>query len=128
MPLEVSVTGKEGGTYTISAQGSIDSSTYSILENQVEAVLAPCAKVIIFDMEGVSYISSMGVGVILKAKKYMEENGGNIILIKLAPQVKMVFDIIKALPEQTIFTSMEEADAYLAAIQRSEINKRKPAI
>ena len=39
-------------------------------------------------------------------------------MVNLQPQIKKVFDIVKALPEQQIFTSIEEMDNYLKEIQR----------
>jgi anti-anti-sigma factor len=123
MSLEVSVNKKEEGIFRVTCFGSIDTATYQILDKELSPILVPETKVIIFNMEGVSYISSMGLGVIFKAKKILEENKGRLIMANLQPQVKSVFDIIKALPSQAIFTSMEEADAYLTAIQKREMEK-----
>ncbi len=77
-------------------------------------------------MEAVTYISSMGLNVMLKAKKYVEKNGGIFIITNLQPQVKKVFEIVAALPSLKVFASMEEADNYLAEIQRKEIERRGP--
>jgi anti-anti-sigma regulatory factor len=54
----------------------------------------------------------------LKAKKALKKNEGKVILVHLQPQVKKVFDIIKALPTMTVFTSIEELDDYLDKMQR----------
>ena len=128
MSLNVSVKQKEPGVFTVFCSGSLDTNTYSILENEVNQILDSSTKVIIFNMEGGTYISSMGIGVILKTKQAIEKNKGSVILTNLAPQVKLAFDIIKALPNQTIFTSIEEVDAYLEAIQKKEIDKRKSSL
>jgi anti-sigma B factor antagonist len=74
--------------------------------------------VIIFDMEYLNYISSMGVRVVLKARKALEKRGGNIILLNLKPHIKKVFDIINALPSEQVFSSVEEMDQYLDRMQR----------
>jgi anti-sigma B factor antagonist len=124
MSLEVSIHRKEEGVFTVSCFGSIDTTTYMILDKEITPILVATTKVIIFNMEGVNYISSMGLGVIFKAKKILEQNKGRLIMANLQPQVRNVFDIIKALPAQAIFTSMEEADAYLMEIQKKNIEKK----
>jgi len=125
MPLQVNITKKEENVFTVSCFGSIDQTTHTFLEKEVGKILFPSTKVIIFDMGGVNYVSSMGIGVILKIKKSLEQNKGMLIMTNLQPQVKTVFDIIKALPNEAIFSSIEEADAYLDEIQKKEIEKRQ---
>jgi anti-anti-sigma factor len=124
MPLNVEVVQEQAGIFTVIPSGSIDSETYFELEKKLNTILDPTTKLIVFDMGEVNYISSMGLGVILKARSFMEKNNGSIIISNLQPQVKKVFDILKALPEH-IFKSIDEADAYITEIQRQEIEKRK---
>ena len=124
MPLEVAINKKEEGVFTVSCFGYIDTTTYMILDKELAPILVPATRVIILNMEGVTYISSMGLGVIFKAKKIIEQYKGRLIMANLQPQVRNVFDIIKALPPQAIFTSMEEADAYLTEIQKKNIEKK----
>jgi anti-sigma B factor antagonist len=121
MSLEVAINKKEQGVFTVSCSGSIDSTTYMILDEKLSPLLVPATRVIIFNMQGVNYISSMGLGVIFKANNILEKHKGRLMMTNLQPQVKSVFEIIKALPEQAMFTSMEEADAYLTEIQKKEI-------
>ena len=118
--MSLTVTAKEQrvGVFVISPVGSIDSDTYSILEDRVDLILESSPSEIVFDMRAVDYISSAGIRVILKAKKALQKNEGNAILVHLQPQVKKVFDIIKALPTMTVFTSIEELDDYLDKMQR----------
>ena len=123
MSLDVAVVKKDKGIFTVLSTGSIDSDTYSILEEKLASCVLPSAKVVVFDMKDVSYISSIGVGTIFKTKKKLEENNGTIVLTNLQPQIKKVFDIINALPAETIVESVEELDEYLAQMQRQEIEK-----
>ncbi|MFH0738334.1 MAG: STAS domain-containing protein [Candidatus Omnitrophota bacterium] len=125
MTLEVNVDKKGEGTFAVSCSGPIDSITHKELEKTLAPFLIPSTKVLILNMEGVTYISSMGISVVLKTKKAIEENKGSFIMTNLQPQIKVVFEIIKALPNMRIFESMEEADEYLSQIQRKEIEKRK---
>jgi anti-anti-sigma factor len=125
MALSVSVTRKEPGVYLIAPIGSLDSDTYATMEHKVHPLLVPETKALIVDMEHVNYISSMGVSVILRTKKEIETLGGSFLLINLQPQIKTVFEIIKALPPEGVFESIEEADRYLAEMQRRVMGKGK---
>ena len=120
MSLEVRVTKERDSVYTLYLAGSLDTNTYRSLEKEVEPILEKKAKVVVFDMEGVTYISSMGISVILRTKRIVEGNSGTFITMNLKPQVKKVFDIIKALPVHNIFTGREELDRYLAKMQQQD--------
>jgi len=119
MALKVSSTQKRPGVYTISPIGSIDARTHSVLEEEVESVLSEKPNVVIFDMEFLDYINSMGVRVLLKTKKEMQKTEGKIAFINLQPQIKKVFDILNALPTMQVFASIEEMDKYLDAMQKA---------
>ena len=125
MALEVRIAEDQPNIFSVAPVGSIDSDTYFILEEKLKPVLTDNTKLIVFDMAGVTYISSMGLGVIFKVRGILEGQGGMIIITNLQPQVKKVFDIIKALPEH-LFQDMEEVDAYITQIQRKAMEKNKP--
>lgn len=118
----VTRTGKD--IVTIAPIGAIDTETYIILERKLEPILHESPKVVIFDMKDVVYISSLGIGVILKTKNMLEQGGGIALLTHLQPQIKKVLDIVKAIPNSNIFASREELDHYLATMQRKEMGKK----
>jgi anti-anti-sigma factor len=124
MSLRINVEKKPGDVYTVTISGSIDSDTYKGLEDKINPVLNSSTKVIIFDMEGVEYVSSMGLNVIFKTQRGIEKLGGTFVMTNIQPQVRKVLEIVKALPSVKIFETMEEADEYLFKIQRDEIEKR----
>ena len=119
MSLKVTSTENRPGVITISPIGSIDARTHTILEENVDSVLSEKPNVIIFDMEFLDYINSMGVRVLLKTKKQLQKNNGKVIFIKLQPQIKKVFDILNALPTMHVFASIEELDKYLDKMQKA---------
>ena len=125
MPLEINVEKKEGGAITLHLTGSLDSNTYTDLETRVNAILASSPKAIIFNLEKLNYISSMGLRVIFATKKKIEANKGVLMITNLQPQVKKVFDIVAALPNLNVFASVQEADDYFTAMQKREIDKEK---
>ena len=121
MPLKVIVAPKDQETYIISPEGSIDSGTHTILGSEVDAVLKTSAKFVIFDMKDVNFVSSAGVSVVLMAEKSLKARGGHALMVNAQPQIKKVFAIVHALPNQQIFTSVQEMDAYLKEIQRKVV-------
>jgi anti-anti-sigma regulatory factor len=60
----------------------------------------------------------MGLRVLMKTTKALAVHGGKCLLTRLQPPIRAVIDIANALPAQSIFASVEEADAYLDLMQR----------
>ncbi len=113
MPLEVSVTEKDPGIFAVSPVGYIDTNTYKALDKEVSSVLSKSPRAIIFDMGAVAYISSIGMGIILRTKKLLKANKGKLFMVNLQPKVKKVFEVIYTGSYEEIFPSMEELDAHL---------------
>lgn len=118
MPLKVTVEDKGEGVFTVRPEGSIDANTFSTLGLEVEEIMKKSPKLIIFNMADVNYVSSAGVGVVLLAEQDLKASNGKVLMVNLQPQIRKVFDIVKALPDQQIFSSIEEMDQYLKEIQR----------
>ncbi|MDD5270251.1 MAG: STAS domain-containing protein [Candidatus Omnitrophica bacterium] len=127
MSLKVNSEKKPGDVFVFSLNGSIDSDTYKELDDRISPVLNGGAKVIIFDMDGVEYVSSMGLNTIFKIQRTLDKSNGTFMMTNVQPQVKKVFEIVKALPSMKVFESIEEADAYLYKIQSEEKNKQNPS-
>jgi anti-anti-sigma factor len=119
MALKVTTAQKRPGVVTVSPIGSIDTNTYLLLEEKVQSLLDNHPDVIIFDLEFLDYINSMGVRVLLKTKKAMQQGNGKIVFMHLQPQIKKVFDILNALPTLKVFANIEELDNYLDAMQKA---------
>jgi anti-anti-sigma factor len=119
MPLKVKSTARDEGVFVLSPIGSIDAHTYAVLEEKVDETLAQQPDVIIFDMEFADYISSTGIRVLLKTKKALKETDGRMVFINLQPQIRKVFDILKAIPSLKVFASIEELDRYLDVMQKA---------
>lgn len=118
MNLTVTSKQKMDGVYMLSPAGRLDTGSYPLLEERVDVVLQEKPHTLVFDMEKLDYISSMGVRVIAKSQKAMKAYGGKVVLLNLQPQIQKVFDIIKALPSQQVFSTMGELDDYLDRMQR----------
>jgi anti-anti-sigma factor len=112
MSLKVNSAETRPGVFTISPIGTLDANSYTVLEGTAPDVL-------IFDMEYLDYINSMGVRVLLKAKKAIEKENGKIIFMHLQRQIKKVFEILNALPTLQVFKSIKELDEYLDTMQKA---------
>jgi anti-sigma B factor antagonist len=118
MPLKVKSIENRPGVVILSPIGSINAATYNILEAKVDEILKKIPDVIIFDMEFTDYISSTGIRVLLKTKKAMKATNGRVVFMKLQPQIKKVFDILKAIPTLAVFANTQELDQYLDSMQK----------
>jgi len=118
MQLTVTVTEKTPCVFSFRPVGSIDTNTCGLLEEKLDFILKGITKTLIFDMEGVNYISSAGLRVIFKAQKSLKQKDGQFLITNLQPQVKKVFEIINALPTLKVFSSVQELDRYLDLMQK----------
>jgi len=118
MPLIVTVEQKQPGVCVVSIVGSIDSETYVDLERELSPLLTLPPRVLIFDMGGVQFISSMGLSVVFKTRTLLQRTHCTFMLVNLQPHVKKVFEIIHTPADLSIFASMQEADRYLARLEQ----------
>ena len=123
MALTVQTTQKALGAYVVIPSGQIDSSTYAILEDELDALLDQNPTLIALDMAAVNYLSSAGIRVILKTKKVITNHNGKLVFMHLQPQIRKVFEIIEALPSMRVFKNIEEMDDYLDRMQKQVTGK-----
>jgi anti-sigma B factor antagonist len=125
--LNIDITPGDAGTYRVKLTGKLDTATYEQFDLAIKPALAdPEARAIRLELQDLTYISSMGLGVVVKAKKAIEAKGGVLALIGLQPQVAKVFEIVRMLPSEVVFASREEADSYFAVIQRKVLEGEIP--
>ena len=118
MTLRVETVQKAKDAYAVSLVGSLDSSTYPLLDAKLQPLLEGDIYLLVFDMAGLDYLSSAGVRSILQARSVVQKKAGKVVFLNLQPQIQTVLDIIKAIPAAQVFANVEELDAYLDAIQR----------
>ena len=123
MPLQITIEEKFPGVFVVTAIGSIDVTSYEDFQAQVNGILQKGPKAIIFNLAGLDFISSFGLGIVLMAKERLEKTGAEFGLYKLQPQIKTAFELVKALPKKNVFASAEEMERYLAQIQLNSNGK-----
>ena len=117
MSLEISITDQPGGIKRIAIGGSLDTDTAPQLQQEIDSEITDAVNTTIIDFKELDYLSSAGLRVIFKAKKVMDNAGGKLLLVNLQPQIKKVFEIIKALDGMNVFKDQDEMDAYLTDMQ-----------
>ncbi len=117
MSLEIVITPEANNGKRISIAGSLDSNTAPDLQQSIDTEITDSVSATILDFKDLDFLSSAGLRVIFKAKKFMENNDGKFLMVNLQPQIKKVFEIIKALDGMNVFKDQEEMDAYLKAMQ-----------
>lgn len=124
MALDVTIKEKEKGAFLAIPDGEINTETYKVFESKVMPVITAGIKALVIDLQGVTYISSMGLGVLFRAKHAVNGFGGSMIIINPRSSIKDVFETVKFIPDK-IFTSLKAADEYfdqfLDDIQKGKI-------
>lgn len=118
MSLSIEMSPGEAGKQRVAIAGRLDTHTYADLDAQLAPVLTSDIQSLVLDLAGLEYISSAGVRSIFKARKAMAARGGKVVVVNPQPQIQKVFDVVKAVPMNEIFSSVAEADAYLDAMQQ----------
>ena len=123
MSLQIEVTEQKPGLYVVAIGGRLDTSTSPQLEKRFQDILARNVLAVRFDLLGLDYVSSVGIQVLFKTFKALRQKQALVGLAGLQPQIKKVLEIAKALPAESVFGSVEEADAYFDAMQRKALGQ-----
>lgn len=118
MSLSIEIAPAANGNQRVALAGRLDTHTYGELDRQLAPVLGSTIQSLVLDLAGLDYISSAGVRSIFKARKALTARGGKVVVVNPKPQIQKVFDVVKAVPLDEIFSSVQEADAYLDAMQK----------
>lgn len=122
MPLEIEIHAEPHEGKRISLAGSLDTDTAPRLQDKIDQEIDSTVHMVIMDLKRLEFLSSAGLRVIFKTKKQMDSHHGRFMLLNLQPQVRKVFDIIKALEGMNVFKSQEEMDDYLTAMQNKVLD------
>ncbi len=118
MSLRIEILPPGKGSQRVAVEGRLDTHTYEDLDEALAPLLTRHLHSLVLDLSGVDYISSAGIRSIFKARKALGGHGGKVLVVNPQPQIQKVFDVVKAVPMNEIFSSTAEADAYLDAMQR----------
>ena len=119
MELSIEISRMKPGVVTLSLIGPIDENSSPTLDKEICEALAEPVEILVLDMAGVDFITSSGVGILVKAKTSLKRRGANLVIMNLQSQVEKVFEIIHLIPVPEVFESREELDEYLVKVQQN---------
>ncbi len=126
MDVKIAANKDKPGYFTVTPHGSIDADTHQEFKEKMDSLLNDKnTRMVLVDLANVDYISSAGLGVLFSVKKTLIANKGELLFCNLKPQISKLFEIVKALPKETVFRSVEEADKYFYSIMNEEIRRRE---
>jgi anti-anti-sigma factor len=119
--LKITTREKRSMHFEVALDGRLDGETYGQLQAIIDMLFSSKVLAIQFDLAKLDYISSLGLRVIFSTAKKVKAQGASLSVCNLQPQIKTVFKIANALPSQSIFASIEEADKYFDAMQKQTL-------
>ena len=122
MDLTIRIDPPTAGSQRVALGGRLDTHSHAELDRQLAPLLASTVPSLVLDLAALEYISSAGIRSIFRARKALAARGGRVLVVNPQPQIQKVFDVVKAVPLNEIFTSVAEADAYLDAMQRKVLS------
>ncbi|MFQ5601664.1 MAG: STAS domain-containing protein [bacterium] len=93
----------------LTVKGYVDTMTCSILLNKITENMNGGVYHIIIDMAQVNYVSSAGWGVFVGELKGIREQGGDLKIVQMTPEVYDVFEMLEFNKILTYYESIEEA-------------------
>jgi anti-anti-sigma factor len=107
--LSVEKAGSNSNISVIKVGGYIDTTTSSELEHALNTLLKAGSYNIIIDLGNVDYVSSAGWGIFISEIKGIRENGGDLKLVKMIPEVYEVFELLEFHYILKAFDTLEDA-------------------
>lgn len=100
-----------GQTLVVRCQGELDLHTAIQFRTEVERELERYSAVtnLVLNLDGVSFVDSSGLGVILGRYKHVRQRGGKMVLTRLQPQVHRLFELAGLLKIMPVRTTEAEA-------------------
>lgn len=85
---------QEGSALIARVKGEVDLSTADRLRQELESSLEHArAHILCLDLEGVSFMDSSGLGVILGRYRRLSQKGGKVAICRPQPQVRRLLDL-----------------------------------
>jgi len=107
--ISLAMVGARRDVAMMSVSGYVDTMTCSILLNKITENLNRGTLHIIVDMAQVNYVSSAGWGVFVGEIKGIREQGGDLKLVQMTPEVYDVFEMLEFNRILSHYDSIEEA-------------------
>ena len=98
----------------IDLKGEIDISVSNRIREAIRPLIDQRKERLLINLEGVTYIDSSGLGVLVESLQEMKKYGGRIKLVKLNPDIRKVFEVTRL---DTFFEICQEEREALDSFQ-----------
>ena len=79
--------------YVVALVGELDIATSDRLEHELESLNERGARQLVFDLLGVTFLGSVGLGLLTGAAKRIRAQGGECVVVSADPRIVRVFQI-----------------------------------
>lgn len=93
--LEITDVERGPGTFVISLRGQFDFAHAAAARTAISRHVEEGARRVVVNLDGVEYVDSAGLGVLVGMLARARENGGDLCVVCQAPRIRRVFDITK---------------------------------
>ena len=107
--INTSQVGARGDISMVRVQGFVDTNTCSELRSYIDRILNHGIYQMVIDMGAVNYVSSAGWGVFVGEIRGIRENGGDLKIVQMMPDVYEVFEMLEFNRILSYYDNMEEA-------------------
>jgi anti-sigma B factor antagonist len=97
---------EEGGVTVVSVDGELDTNSAPVAQQQI-LPLAQAGCKLVLDMTKVPYMSSAGIRVLLSTYRTVTSNGGKIVIVGLADDVRETMNVTGFLKFFQTFDTLE---------------------
>ena len=92
-PLRITAARFGADAYVLSLAGELDIGTSELVEAELDALLQRGARRLVVDLLGVTFLGSVGLGLLTKAARRTRALGGECIVVSDDPRILRVFEI-----------------------------------
>ncbi len=109
MEIKIDLRPKGNNITLVVLRGEIGTETVNQLKDKMEAIVNEGKNRLVMDFGDVSYLNSMGLGVIAGTLKRVKKENGDLKLLNLAPAVRELLELTRLTKVFEIFDSEESA-------------------
>lgn len=108
--MDLQITSQAAGSVTVlKMAGKLDAQSAPAANDQLKALVGSGKTKVVLDLDGLTYISSAGLGILNANQAEARKAGGMIRLACVKPQVKDVFDLLKFTLLFPMFGTVQDA-------------------
>jgi len=109
MEIKIDLRPKGNNITLVVLRGEIGTETVNQLKDKMEAIVNEGKNRLVMDFSDVSYLNSMGLGVIAGTLKRVKKENGDLKLLNLSPAVRELLELTRLTKVFEIFDSEESA-------------------